>query len=92
MVVTKPKGSRVTVVAKIDVGFGNALFIRGSAAGLSWDKGTALENSGSDTWTLALTGIDKSFSFKFLINDTAWSTGEDYTAAPGETVTVTPAF
>ncbi len=90
--VTKPKGLRVTLVAKIDVGFGNALFIRGAGAGLSWDKGTALQNSGTETWTLVLSGVEKPFAFKFLLNDTAWSSGEDYTAAPGETVTVTPVF
>jgi hypothetical protein len=30
-VVAKPKGSRVTIVAKVDVGFGNTLFVRGTA-------------------------------------------------------------
>jgi hypothetical protein len=39
--VAKPKAPAVTITAKIDVGFGNALFIRGSGAGLSWSKGNA---------------------------------------------------
>jgi hypothetical protein len=90
--VAKPKGYRVTLVAKVDIGFGNALFVRGSGAGLSWEKGAALQNSGSDSWALTLSGVENSFTFKFLLNDTVWSTGEDYSAAPGETVTVTPAF
>jgi hypothetical protein len=91
-IVTKPRGSRVTLIAKIDVGFGNALFVRGEGAGLSWDKGTALENTSSDTWTLVLPAVDKPLAFKFLLNDTSWSWGGDYTAAPGDTVTVTPTF
>jgi hypothetical protein len=91
-VVTKPKGSRVTLVAKIDIGFGNKLFVRGSGDGLSWDAGTSLDCTGSDTWTLVLPAVSSPIAFKFLVNDLTWSLGEDYTAAPGDTVTVTPAF
>jgi hypothetical protein len=91
-VVTKPKGSRVTLVAKVDVGFGNTLFVRGGGAGLSWEKGTALDCTGNDTWTLVLPAVEKPFAFKLVLNDTVWSTGEDYSAAPGGTVTVTPSF
>jgi hypothetical protein len=29
-----------TIEAKIDVGFGNNLFVRGEGPGLSWEKGT----------------------------------------------------
>src|SRR5688572_5617630 len=28
-----------TITARVDVGFGNALFLRGEGAGLSWNKG-----------------------------------------------------
>lgn len=91
-VVTKPKGARVTLVAKVDIGFGNALFVRGSGPGLSWDKGTPLECTSTDTWTIALPAVEQPFTFKFVLNDSAWSTGDDFSAAPGETVTVTPSF
>jgi hypothetical protein len=91
-VVTKPRGSRVTLIAKADIGFGNILFVRGDGAGLSWEKGTALDCTANDTWTLVLPVVDKPFAFKLVLNDTIWSTGEDYTAAPGDTVTVTPSF
>jgi hypothetical protein len=90
--VTLPKFSRVTIVAKVDVGFGNALFIRGDGAGLSWDKGTLLTCESSDTWTIVLDRVSKPVTFKFVINDATWSTGEDYMAAPGDTVTVGPVF
>ena|ERR1019366_5102644 len=90
--VTKPRGSRVTLIAKTDVGFGNTLFVRGDGAGLSWEKGTALDCSSDDTWTLVLPVVEKPFAFKLVLNDTIWSTGGDYTAAPGDTVTVTPSF
>lgn len=90
--VMKPKGRPVTISAKIDVGFGNTLSIRGDGAGLSWDKNTPLGCSSGDTWTLVISRVEKPFAFKFVMNDSAWSTGEDYYAAPGDTVTVTPVF
>jgi hypothetical protein len=88
----KPRAAGVTVTAKVDVGFGNTLFIRGSGAGLSWNKGAPLVCVSSDTWRVILPGADSPFAFKFTLNDATWSTGKDYLAGPGDTVTVTPAF
>jgi hypothetical protein len=87
-----PRASSVTITAKIDIGFGNSLFLRGSGAGLSWTKGTALVCIAPDAWSLVLPGADGPFAFKFLRNDADWSTGKDYLAGPGDTVTVTPVF
>ena len=91
-IVAKPTGSRATIVAKVDVGFGNTLYIRGEGPGLSWEKGVLLENVSSDTWKTVLTGIEKPLAFKLLLNDQSWSSGADYVASPGDTVTVTPSF
>jgi hypothetical protein len=91
-VVTKPKGARVTIVAKVDVGFGNSVYVRGDEPFLKWSKGTELGSIADDKWEIVLTGIDKPFEFKFLVNDTSWSTGENYTVSPGDTVSVTPSF
>lgn len=88
----KPKGIRVTITAKVDVGFGNALYIRGDGAGLSWNKGSLLDCVSNDTWSIVLPSVDKPLAFKLVLNDEVWSAGEDYNAAPGDTVTVTPAF
>jgi hypothetical protein len=90
--VAKPKVSRVIITAKVDIGFGNTLFIRGDGAGLNWNKGTLLDNVSGDTWSIILQGVDKPLGFKLVLNDTVWCTGEDYRAAPGDTVTVTPVF
>lgn len=90
--VAKPKATGVTVTAKIDVGFGNTLFIRGSGAGLSWDKGTPLVCVAENAWSIVLAGAVSPFAFKFVLNDVQWSAGKDYLAGPGDTVTVTPAF
>lgn len=91
-IVTKPKASRVTIVAAVDVGFGNALFVRGDEPVLTWTKGLALGNVAGSKWEIVLTGIEKPFAFKLLVNDEGWSTGENYLASPGDTVTVTPSF
>jgi hypothetical protein len=91
-VVTKPKGSRVTITALIDVGFGNSLYLRGDEPFLSWTKGIHLGSIASNKWEIVLTGIDKSFQFKFLINNETWSTGDNYWASPGDTLSLTPSF
>jgi hypothetical protein len=89
-VVTKPVVT--TITAKIDVGFGNALFVRGEGAGLSWEKGLAMECVASDLWRIVLAESARAYTFKFLINDTTWSAGPDFTAACGTSVTLTPEF
>ncbi len=91
-VVAKPKGARVTIIAKIDVGFGNSLSIRGDEPYLRWTKGLALGSVASDKWEIVLSGVDRPFQFKFLLNDSEWSSGENLTASPGDTVEVTPSF
>ncbi len=91
-VVARPKGLKVSITVKVDVGFGNALYIRGDGAGLSWNKGTLLDCVSNDTWSIVLPSVEKPLMFKLLLNDEAWSTGEDYNAAPGDAVTVTPSF
>jgi hypothetical protein len=81
----------VTIEAKIDVGFGNKLFVRGAGEGLSWERGIPLENVDSKTWRLTVPAKDK-VQFKLLLNDSVWAQGEDLVAAPGKKVEVTPAF
>jgi len=91
-IVTKPKGARVTITAIVDVGFGNSVYLRGDEPYLSWSKGLVLGSVASDRWEIVLTGIDRPFQFKFLRNDEAWNSGANYTASPGDTLALTPAF
>ena len=86
------KSVQTTISARVDVGFGNALFLRGEGPGLSWEKGLAMECVQDDLWRIALSESVRSFTFKFLINDTTWSAGPDFTAACGTSVTLTPEF
>ncbi len=86
-----PAKTPIVIEAKIDVGFGNNLFVRGQGAGLSWERGVQLENVDEKTWRLAVPATDK-LQFKLLLNDSVWAQGEDVVAAPGKKVEVTPAF
>jgi len=88
--VPAPVGS--TVMAQIDIGFGNLLFVRGEGAGLSWTSGVAMDCAADDQWKITLPPSKDPVVFKLLINDLTWSNGENYQAAPGETVVVTPSF
>lgn len=81
-----------TVRACIDVGFGNSLYARGEGAGLSWEKGVLMECRGQDQWQLSLGESTRPFLIKFLVNDTMWSTGPDYTVPAGVSLTLAPQF
>lgn len=82
---------KTTIEAKIDVGFGNNLFLRGQGAGLSWDRGIPLTCVDGKTWQWSAKADDK-LTFKLLINDTVWAKGGDLVATPGQKVEVAPAF
>jgi hypothetical protein len=81
-----------TIDVKLDVGFGNALFLRGQgAAGLTWERGLPLVCVDSHTWRW--TGMVKApIKFKVLINDKIWSAGNDLVIAPGQKVELAPQF
>ena len=80
-----------TIEARIDVGFGNNLYVRGEGAGLSWEHGTPLKCVDSQTWQWA-GEVSNPLKFKLLLNDCVWMAGEDLIAPPGKRVEVTPAF
>src|SRR5262245_55893122 len=80
------------IFAKIDVGFGNTLYIRGEGPGLSWEKGVPLDCVADDQWSISLSETARPIVFKFLVNDLTWSVGDDYLAQPGSTAELTPAF
>jgi hypothetical protein len=80
------------ISAKIDIGFGNHLYIRGEGPGLSWDHGLAMDCVGAGLWTVTVKHAASPVVFKLLVNDLSWSTGEDFVAEPGQSLTITPAF
>jgi hypothetical protein len=80
------------ITAQIDVGFGNALYVRGEGPGLSWDRGVLMTCVGDDAWAITLGESSRPYTLKFLINDITWSVGPDFNVASGSTVTFSPGF
>ena len=76
---------KTSIIARVDVGFGNSLYVRGEGAGLSWDKGVQLDNVSPYEWVFSSTQAKGDLTFKFLINDEVWAEGEDLTVAKGGT-------
>jgi len=81
----------VTIEARIDVGFGNALYLRGEGTGLNWNQGVPLTCVDGSTWKW--TGeVNDNLKFKLLLNDSVWAKGENLEVAPGEKLEISPAF
>ncbi len=87
-----PAGQVTTVEARIDVGFGNSIFIRGQGAGLSWDKGFPLSCVNSSAWVWSTKRAEGKVVFKLLLNDQAWAKGEDVVVEAGRTIQLVPVF
>jgi hypothetical protein len=90
--VAPKKPATTTIIANVDVGFGNSLYIRGEGADLSWEKGTALENVSPYEWVFCSDTATGEVTFKFLINDEAWADDDDLTVAAGSTSVSSPVF
>jgi hypothetical protein len=86
-----PEELLTVIEAKMDVGFGNQLFIRGEGPGLSWSKGEKLTCVEGNTWRWMTSG-DEPLIFKLLLNDEIWSSGENLEAVPGAKVELVPTF
>jgi hypothetical protein len=81
-----------TVEARIDVGFGNTLFIRGEGDGLSWETGRPLTCIEASRWAWRSDRARGRVVFKLLLNDTNWAQGPDQIVNRGESVGLIPSF
>lgn len=88
----KKAAPKTTIVANVDIGFGNTLFLRGSANGLSWSEGIPMDCKSDSSWSIDIAGVTTAFEFKVLINDEYWSGGYNDVAEPGVETTITPSF
>jgi hypothetical protein len=86
------KTTRTTITAQIDVGFGNALYIRGEGPGLSWDKGLVMDCVADDQWIITISDATMPVVFKLLLNDITWCVGNDYVVEPGGSIALVPVF
>lgn len=87
------KSAKTSIIANVDVGFGNSLFVRGEGApGLSWDQGTQMDNISPYEWACSTSAAKGEVTFKFLINDEVWSVGDNLTVPAGGTSVSSPSF
>ena len=87
-----PAGQVTVVEAKIDVGMGNLLFIRGQGDGLSWFQGVSLNCVDATTWVWSTREAREKVVFKLLLNDQVWAKGEDVVVEAGRKIDVVPFF
>lgn len=86
------KAPETSLIAQVDVGFGNTLFIRGEGGGLSWDVGIPMENISPYEWAFASNGKDGDLVCKLLINDENWAEGDNVTVPAGTRQMCSPTF
>jgi hypothetical protein len=91
-IAAKPSSEALTTIdVKIDVGFGNAIFLRGQGSGLTWEHGVPLSCVDGGTWRWSQT-VASPITFKVLLNDQVWSAGGDFVVTPGQKLEVSPSF
>ena len=89
----KKAAKKVTrIVAHVDVGWGNMLYIRGEGAGLSWEQGVPMLCENGTEWHWTAETDAEPISFKFLVNDETWATGENVTINAGDVHISSPTF
>ncbi|MGH3441451.1 MAG: alpha-amylase family glycosyl hydrolase, partial [Nitriliruptorales bacterium] len=91
---TPPARNITRIRIHYDVGWGNSITVRGDTYPLRWDEGRGARNLAPDLWEWEMERIpeNQSFEFKVLINDTTWSTGDNYIGTGGSTIDVYPTF
>ena len=89
----RTKKSDSAVVASVFIGIGNKPFVRGSGAGLNWDKGIAMEFVEIGKWQwIPPDDLDEPVELQLFRNDEdADSTGK-YTLEPGQQLDLSPVF
>jgi hypothetical protein len=87
-----PMGPKTRITIHFDVGFPNALYLRGEGADLSWEKGLLLKNVKADEWIWETNKPFTTCQFKILINDYEYEIGDNHLLTCGASVHYTPKF
>lgn len=80
------------IVAHLNAGWGNMLYIRGEGAGLSWEQGVPMLCENDAEWHWVAETAAEPISFKFLVNDEKWALGENITINAGDIHISEPIF
>ncbi len=91
---TPPATTLTKIRVHWNAGYGNALWLRGSAYPFWWDTGRAMRNLGNDIWEWETERIPsgQTVEVKPLINDYTWSVGSNYVVTGGSTLDIYPSF
>jgi hypothetical protein len=91
---TKRRPRLMSIRVHYNVGLGNRITVRGDTDPFRWDRGIDARNTAADVWEFQLERIPagQTFQFKPLINDTTYSTGDNYVGTGRQTLDVYPTF
>ena len=81
-----------TLEAKIELGMGNSLYIRGEGGGLDWHQSQPMTQINPVTWIWSTESATQALVFQLLLNDLIWAKGDNLTAEPGTRLEVVPDF
>lgn len=89
----RTKKSDTVLIASILIGIGNKPYLRGSAGGLNWESGVAMdfEEIGKWQWT-APANLDTAIEVQVYRNDEDPDRKGRYTLEPGQKLEVSPVF
>ena len=87
------KKSDSAVVASVFIGIGNKPFVRGSGAGLNWDKGIAMEFLEIGKWKwIPPVELKEPVELQLFRNDEYVDSTGKYTLEPGQQLDISPVF
>ena len=89
----RTKKSDSAVVASVFIGIGNKPFVRGSGAGLNWDKGIAMEFVEIGKWQwIPPAELKEPVVLQLFRNDEDVDSSGKYTLEPGQQLDLSPVF
>jgi glycosidase len=91
---TPPATTVTTIHVHYNAGYGNAVWLRGSAYPFWWDAGRAMRNLGNNVWEWQTERLPagSTVDVKALINDYTYQDGANVTITGGTTVDIYPTF
>ena len=84
--------SSLSLVAVVNVGIGNTLFVRGDGPGLSWTEGVPMKFLEIGKWEWSIDNADEPAVIQIFKNDEISAFGEEINVGLGERVEVHPKF
>lgn len=90
---TRIKKEDTVVMASVFIGIGNKPYVRGSGAGLSWERGQAMEFQEIGKWRwLAPADVDEPIELQIFRNDEDADRSGKYQLQPGQKLELSPVF